>query len=424
MHDSAQALRGKKLLLVGFTLFSMFFGAGNLIFPPFLGAQAGTALWLAFAGFAVSAIGLPIAGVAAVARAGGLPALAGRVHPRFAQVFAVLVYLSIGPCLAIPRTASTSFEMLTPLVGRSTPGQFIYSLVFFAAAYFVALKPEKLTQRLGRILCPALLVLIVVLFAGCILRPAAPGYGTPAEAYAALPAAQGVLDGYQTMDALAALNFGAVIALNLQAVGITEEAAVRRGTIRAGLIAGGMLLVVYAMLTHIGGISGATFPGSGTGAAVLTALADGLFGRVGQVLLAAIFVIACFNTCVGLIASVGEYFHELLPRLPYPAIAAFFALMSMLLANIGLAGILSLSVPVLNAIYPIAIILIVVEFLPGRFQRTSVWRLSILFTAIQSIPAALPFGPLSTLMNALPLSSLGFGWLLPALIGIGVGLLM
>ena len=407
MHDSAQALRGKKLLLVGFTLFSMFFGAGNLIFPPFLGAQAGTALWLAFVGFAVSAIGLPIAGVAAVARAGGLPALAGRVHPRFAQVFAVLVYLSIGPCLAIPRTASTSFEMLTPLVGRSTPGQFLYSLVFFAAAYFVALKPEKLTQRLG-----------------CILHPAAPGYGTPAEAYAALPAAQGVLDGYQTMDALAALNFGAVIALNLQAVGITEESAVRRGTIRAGFIAGGMLLAVYAMLTHIGGISGAAFPGSGTGAAVLTALADGLFGRVGQVLLAAIFVIACFNTCVGLIASVGEYFHELLPRLPYPAIAAFFALMSMLLANIGLAGILSLSVPVLNAIYPIAIILIVVEFLPGRFQRTSVWRLSILFTAIQSIPAALPFGPLSTLMNALPLSSLGFGWLLPALIGIGAGLLM
>ena len=119
--------------------------------------------------------------MAAVARAGGLPVLAGRVHPRFAQVFAVLVYLSIGPCLAIPRTASTSFEMLTPLVGRSGLGQFLYSLVFFTAAYFVALRPEKLTQRLGRILCPTLLVLIVVLFAGCILRPAASGYG-PATA--------------------------------------------------------------------------------------------------------------------------------------------------------------------------------------------------------------------------------------------------
>ena len=226
------------------------------------------------------------------------------------------------------------------------------------------------------------------------------------------------------MDALAALNFGAVIALNIQAVGITEEAAVRRGTIRAGLVAGGMLLVVYAMLTHIGGISGAAFPVCDTGAAVLTALADGLFGRVGQVLLAAIFVIACFNTCVGLIASVGEYFHELLPRLSYPAIAAFFALMSMLLANIGLADILSLSVPVLNAIYPIAIILIVVEFLPERFQRPLVWRLGVLFTALQSIPAALPFGPLSGFMNALPLSGLGFGWLLPALIGIGIGLVL
>ena len=151
MHDSAQALRGKKLLLVGFTLFSMFFGAGNLIFPPFLGALAVTALWSAFVGFAVSAIGLPIAGVAAVARAGGLPALAGRVHPRFAQVVAVLGFLFLCRWLASSFTDSTSFEMLTTLVCWSTPGQFIYSLVFFAEAYFEALKPEKLTPRLGRV---------------------------------------------------------------------------------------------------------------------------------------------------------------------------------------------------------------------------------------------------------------------------------
>ena len=424
MHDSAQALRGKKLLLVGFTLFSMFFGAGNLIFPPFLGAQAGTALWLAFAGFAVSAIGLPIAGVAAVARAGGLPVLAGRVHPRFAQVFAVLVYLSIGPCLAIPRTASTSFEMLTPLVGRSTLGQFLYSLVFFTAAYFVALRPEKLTQRLGRILCPALLVLIVVLFAGCILRPAAPGYGTPAEAYAALPAAQGVLDGYQTMDALAALNFGAVIALNIQAVGITEEAAVRRGTIRAGLIAGGMLLVVYAMLGHAGAETGTVYPGLATGAEVLTVLAERLSGKAGLVLLAAIFMLACFNTCVGLIACVGEYFHTLLPRIPYPVLAAFFAAASMLIANLGLAEILRLSVPVLNALYPVAIVLITLSFVPGLEQRRRVYPLCIGCTAVQSIAAALPLGPLSALANALPLAALGFGWVLPAVIGLLAGIFL
>ena len=114
-----QALKGRKLLLVGFTLFSMFFGAGNLIFPPDLGAKAGTNFWPAFLGLAISAVGLPVAGVIAVARADGLDKLAGRVHPVFAQVFMILIYLSIGPCLAIPRTASTSFAMLTPLLGSS-----------------------------------------------------------------------------------------------------------------------------------------------------------------------------------------------------------------------------------------------------------------------------------------------------------------
>ena len=312
-----QTLRGKKQLLLGFTLFSMFFGAGNLIFPPYLGAQAGTHLWRAFLGFALSAIGLPIAGVVAVARAGGLPKLAGRVSPRFAQAFTILVYLSIGPCLAIPRTASTSFAMLEPLLpadGRAV--QLGYTAVFFAAAFCVALKPEKLTQRLGKVLCPALLVLIVVLFAGCLLHPAAAGYAAPAKAYAALPAVQGILDGYQTMDTLAGLNFGAVIALNIQALGVTDPGEIERGTIRAGFFSAGLFGVVYAMLTHIGGIAGAAFPGCETGAETLTQLANALFGRTGQVLLAALFLIACFNTCVGLISCVGQYFHQLFPRLP------------------------------------------------------------------------------------------------------------
>ena len=136
-----QKLPVKQRLLLGFTLFSMFFGAGNLIFPPHLGAQAGSNFWPAFAGFAVSAIGLPVAGVVAVARAGGFDQLASRVHPKFSLVFTILVYLSIGPCLAIPRTASTSFEMLVPLVGGGRGLQLGYSIVFFAAAFLVALHP-------------------------------------------------------------------------------------------------------------------------------------------------------------------------------------------------------------------------------------------------------------------------------------------
>ena len=387
-----QALKGRKLLLVGFTLFSMFFGAGNLIFPPDLGAKAGGNFWPAFLGLAISAVGLPVAGVIAVARADGLDKLAGRVHPVFAQVFMILIYLSIGPCLAIPRTASTSFAMLTPL--------------------------------LGRLLCPCLLVLILILFGGCLLHPLAVQYGAPTEAYHSAVVLQGVLYGYQTMDALAALNFGAVIAMNIRAQGVAREQDVQRSAIRAGLVAGGLLLAVYAMLGHAGALTGAAVPGLATGAEVLTVLAERLFGKAGLVLLAAIFMLACFNTCVGLIACVGEYFHTLLPRIPYPALASFFAAASMLIANLGLAAILRLSVPVLNALYPVAIVLIALSFVPGLEQRRWVYPLCIGCTAVQSIAAALPLGVLSALANALPLAALGFGWVLPAVAGLLAGILL
>ena len=320
-----KALKGRKLLLVGFTLFSMFFGAGNLIFPPDLGAKAGVNFWPAFLGLVISAVGLPVAGVIAVARADGLDKLAGRVHPVFAQVFMILIYLSIGPCLAIPRTASTSFAMLTPLLGSSAGLQLGYSVLFFGAAFLVALRPDRLTRWLGRLLCPCLLVLILILFGGCLLHPLAAQYGAPTDAYSSAVILQGVLYGYQTMDALAALNFGAVIAMNIRAQGVAREQDVQRSAIRAGLVAGGLLLAVYAMLGHAGALTGAAVPGLVTGAEVLTVLAERLFGKAGLVLLAAIFMLACFNTCVGLIACVGEYFHTLLPRIPYPALAAFFA---------------------------------------------------------------------------------------------------
>ena len=424
-----QKLRGRDLLLVGFTLFSMFFGAGNLIFPPFLGAQAGANTWLAFLGLAVSAIGLPVLGVVAVARSGGLPALASRVHPRFAAVFTLLCYLSIGPCLAIPRTASTSFEMLVPLVGGGAAKQFVYSVLFFAVAFLVALKPEKLTDRLGKILCPALIVLIVVLFAGCLIHPVAAHYGAPGGGYAAQPVAQGLLTGYQTMDTLAALNFGAVIALNIRARGVDDDKQVVRGTVRSGWIAGAVLLTIYAMLAHAGALSGAAFPGGETGADTLTSLAHALFGRPGQVLLAAIFLIACLNTCIGLISCVSEYFHGLFPRIPYVGFAAFFALASMVVSNIGLAGIIRLSTPVLNAIYPAAIVLIALSFVPRLETYRWVYPMTVGFTCVQSVVAALAQSGLrlpviTALLEKLPLAALGFGWIAPALAGLAVGLFL
>ena len=423
-------LRGKDLLLVGFTLFSMFFGAGNLIFPPFLGAQAGQATWIAMAGFALSAIGFPVLGVVAVARAGGLRALAGRVHPRFAAVFALLIYLSIGPGLAIPRTASTSFEMVAPLLRESGPlWQAAYSALFFAAALLVALRPEKLSDRLGKLLCPTLILLILVLFAGCVLRPVAGGYGPVEPPYTELPAVRGFLGGYQTMDTIAALNFGAVIALNIRARGVEEERQVVRGTVRAGWIAGAVLLAIYAMLAHIGALSGAAFPGGENGAETLTRIVDALFGRPGGILLALIFLIACLNTCIGLLSCCSEYFHRLVPRISYRLWVVFFAAVSAVISNIGLTGILRLSEPILSAIYPAALTMIVLFFLDrwlGRFPL--VFPLAVGLVCLESVTAALDqagiaLPGLTAAVRALPLAEAGLGWLLPALAGVLLGAL-
>lgn len=425
-----QQLSRKQQLLVGFTLFSMFFGAGNLIFPPQLGAQAGVQTWPAMAGLAISAIGLPILGVIAVVRAGSLNALASRVHPLFASIFTILIYLSIGPCLAIPRTASTSFEMAVPPflpAGTSTTWfQLGYSLIFFAAAFIVALHPERLTSRLGKILCPMLLVLVTVIFVGCLIHPVGE-YGPASAPYDHMAPVQGFLTGYQTMDAIAGLNFGIVIVLNIRALGVTQERSVLRTTIRAGVIAAILFAVVYSMLAHIGALSSTAFPGTTNGAVTLTNVVGAIFGPVGSVLLAAVFIIACFNTCVGLISSCASYFNTLVPKLPIPAWAAFFAVVSMIIANAGLDQILAISVPILNILYPPAIVLIFLAFLPGRVQKLwAIYPVGIAFTTVASILYTLqdlkiPLFGLDALLKSIPLADVKLGWVLPAVVGILLG---
>ena len=423
-------LRGKDLVLVGLTLFSMFFGAGNLIFPPFVGAQAGENTWPAMVGMAVSAVGLPVLGVVAVAKAGGLDTLGDRVHPVFSRIFTVVCYLAIGPCLAIPRTASTSFEMaVTTFVGAEAPlalYRLVYTAAFFALALWVALKPEKLTDRLGKLLCPTLIVLILIAFAGSLAHNW-DGYGPAATpGYAAAPVVTGFLAGYQTMDVIAALVFGIVIAISIRARGVTGEREIVAGTVKAGWMAGGLLLAIYAMLAHMGALSGGQFPGAANGAGVLTNLVFELFGAPGMILLAAIFVIACFNVCVGLITSCGEYFYRLWPKLSYRGWAVLFAVVSLAIANAGLDQILKVSVPVLGALYPVAIVLVLLAVCHRWVaDRPAVYPAVALCTAAASLLCAgadyLP--GLKAALSVLPLAEEGLGWVLPAAAGLLVGLL-
>lgn len=427
-----QSLSGRKFLIVGLTLFSMFFGAGNLIFPPYLAAQAGTSVWIAVLGFLISAVGLPILGVVAVARSGGLEKLAGRVHPIFAFIFTILIYLSIGPCLAIPRTAGTSFEMaVLPFINGEGQqiGQLFYSIAFFAAATMLAYHPDKLTERLGKVLCPTLLILILILFIGSLIRPIGV-FASPSESYQAIPAVKGFLEGYQTMDTIAALNFGIIIALNIRALGITKDDKVVKSTIQSGVMAGILLSLVYLALAYVGAQAGPNAQNLDNGARVLTFVVGEIYGKAGSILLGFIFLIACLNTCVGLLSCCSEYFITLFPKISYRAFVTLFALTSILVANAGLTRILAFSVPVLNAIYPVAIVLIVLSFCHnGTGKRKRIYPVSILFTVVVSIIYALEQSHIviafvTPLFGMLPGYKLGLGWVLPSILGAGIGFLL
>ncbi|RBP98122.1 branched-chain amino acid transport system II carrier protein [Bifidobacterium aemilianum] len=439
--DSVNHLGSRQRLLLTFTFFSMFFGAGNLIFPPLLGAQAGQATPLATLGFIISAVGLPILAVLVVAKVGGFSQLASRVSPRFALVLGVVIMLAIGPCCAIPRTATTSFEMAVgPFAGsqKAWLARLVYSLVFFALSLLFSQHPERLSKVLGRITTPLLLALIVILFIACLLQPQHE-FKTPMGPYATGQLTRGFVDGYQTMDLLAALYFGIVISANVHQLGILDSKGNRHETGLAGAGTGVLLVIIYGVLSYIGAFSGslkAINPASDTGATVLTNLTGQLFGSYGTAFVGLIFVIACFNVCTGLISTCSSYFaehfHSLgIHQLTYRFWTILFAFFSFLVSNAGLSAIITVSLPVLSALYPIAIVLVLLGFahqFSDRFSRVYAW--TVLLVAIYSIVNCLlelaqvfgfaPAGALD-LMGSLPLYSEQLTWLIPALLGLVIG---
>ena len=423
------ALRPSQLLAVGGMLFSMFFGAGNLILPPLLGLQAGTEAVPAMAGFLVAGIGLPVLAIVAVAVCGGVRELAGRVSPVFASVFIALMYLTIGPFLAIPRTSSTAFEMLKPLLpafdaGGTMVATVAFSAVFFGVAFVLALRPGLLSRVLGRFSAPALILLIVMVVASSLLGdPVEPA--APHAPYDANAVSHGFLTGYQTMDLLAALCFGIVVAANVRELGVSEPKRMAGAISGAGLVAGALMMAIYCGLGFVGASMGASMPEATNGAAVLTASASAHFGGAGTVIVAAIFLIACLNVCTGLISCCSEYFAEVVPRIPLAAWAAVFAVFSCAVSLLGLDAILAFSAPLLGALYPPAIVLVVMGLLRGPCDRLPrMWSCAVLTAAVFSVALGVrdAFAPGSWLpLDALPLAEFGLGWLLPALAGAVVG---
>ena len=426
-------LTGKKMLLTSFMLFSLFFGAGNLIFPPFMGQNAGTQTIPAMVGFLITAVVLPVLGVVVVAKFDGLNTLALNVGKKFSLLFTVLIYLSIGPGLGIPRAASVPFEMAVapylPEGSDLTVWMVAYSLVFFVIALWLCLNPQKLVARIGTFLTPSLLILLCFLFFTFLFRGEV-NIAPAQTAYTGAPFLQGFSDGYQTMDTIAALNFGLVIATTLGSFGLTEKKSVIRHTVLAGVFAGSILAVVYVMLTYMGMCSSGVYPIQDNGAWTLRCIVYQLFGDPGAILLAAIFTLACLTTCVGLINSISQYFSTLFKKLSYRQWVLVIVVFSFLICNLGLSAILSISIPVLNAIYPVSIVLILLGLSHGLWNANRfVYPVTIAATACVSVlyamdAARVPLGFVGNMLHTLPLYSMGFSWVCFAAAAVPVSVIL
>ncbi|WP_340701145.1 branched-chain amino acid transport system II carrier protein [Brevibacillus borstelensis] len=420
-------LSKKETISIGLMLFALFFGAGNMIFPPALGQSAGTNVWIAMLGFIITGVGLPLMGVVAVGLGGGsLSALAGRVHPVFGVLFTVVVYLAIGPFLALPRTGTVTFEMgVLPFLPESVKGSwvplFICTVVFFALTYWLSLHPSKLVDRIGKILTPALLLIIAVMFFQGVTHPIG-DVGAPAEAYQSTPFFKGFLEGYLTLDALAAMVFGIVVTTAIKEFGITDRAKLSLSTIKAGIIAATGLALVYLALGYLGATS-KTLGVSDNGGQILTAVVQHLFGSMGSLLLGLAVTLACITTSVGLVTACSRFFSDRFPVVSYKTMVAVLCVFSTAVANVGLTQLIALSVPVLVAIYPLAIVLMLLSFLHPVFRGySSVYIGAIVTTAAISLTDGLkqlgvPMDAITALYKHLPLYAEGIGWLLPAFVG-------
>ena len=414
-------LSKNELLIVGLMLFSLFFGAGNLIFPPFLGQESGSNVWLTMSGFIITAVGFPILGVIAVSKTNGLQNLAAHVNPKFSLVYTILIYLSIGPLLGIPRAGSLPYEMaVAPFMPESFTyhklALLLFTTVFFIAAYLLALNPTKLVDRMGKILTPILLFLLLLVFVASFFKDFST-YGPVGKSYERNPVVEGFLGGYLTMDTIAALNFGVVISVVIKDFGISENNVVKT-TVKAGLIAGFFLIIIYASLAHLGALSGGMYGSTENGAQTLANVITYIFGNWGLVLLALIFTLACLTTSIGLITSCSQYFSTI-TKLHYKQWVRIFTVWSLVIANLGLTQILKISVPILDLIYPVALVLISLSLFDFIFKAShTIYFNTVFVTAVLSLIKVLDslnfYKP--KVLVSLPWYDSGLAWVLPALV--------
>ena len=425
-----KGIKARDIPIVGFALFAMFLGAGNIIFPPFLGAHSGTNFILGWLGFAATGVGLPVLGVVAVAKSGGTAdGVSLKVSSKFARILNLLIMTFIGPLFAIPRTAATTVELaLEPFLPKAWSTQVILivgALIFFAICLFFVLSPSNAVDRIGTILTPLLIIFLLALILLSIFKP----MGKPVEGLLAEPFSTGFTTGYQTMDALASIMFGGTVFVTLLQKGYTKDDA-KRAMWPIALIAGVALIVVYLGLIWVGASGSATLQNFNEKTALTVAAVGELAGLTGQIILAGIIFFACCTTAFGLIITAADYYRESFgERRSYRFWGILVTLISYFISIIGVEGIIIIAGPLLELIYPVVIVLVVLNLFSPRLQHRWIYIGALIGAAPAAILNALrAFDGVKVFSESLlayfPFGLSGFGCFVPAAIGGAIGYLL
>ena len=418
-------LKSSDVLAIGFMTFAFFLGAGNIIFPPLAGNLAGDAYIPAMLGFLATAVGLPLITIIAVAKAGGGLLTMTRFLPAVvATAVAAAIYIIIGPAFAAPRTSLVAYEMgIKPFLGdaASDTTLALYYVVFFVVTAFFALSQGKLIDNIGKILTPALILLLTVLAIAVFIMPQG-DIGSAQAAYVDSAFTKGFLEGYNTMDTFASLMFGMLIINVLKSKGVKDKADQFKYLIMAGSIAAAGLAFVYISLFYLGATSQSLIAASSdiNGGMILTTYVQALFGMPGQYILAAVVTLACLTTAVGLASAIAEFFHELKPQWSYNTLVIVNCIICAVVANVGLSQLITISVPVLFAVYPLAIAIVALTLLHDRFANPQlasrvVVLVAFMFGLLDGLKVS---GFAMTGFDFLPLFDKGLAWVLPTIVAI------
>lgn len=431
-----RSLTTREIIVVASTLFGMFFGAGNLIFPVHLGQMAGSNSVPAIIGFCITAVTIPILAVAAIGNthSDNLYQLSSKVGKKYGWWFTLILYLTIGPLFAIPRCASVSFTTgVAPLLGGAgiRIWQLIFTFIFFAFVLYFSLKPGKITVWIGKIINPLFLIFLGILVVVSMIHPGASmSEVAPIEGYESGALFNGMIEGYGTMDAIAGLAFGIVVINIIRDLGVDDDNDVAKEAIKSGVLTAILMIVIYALTIIMGAQSRGLFDLSDNGAIALTQLSGHYLGAFGSFVLAFTITFACLKTSIGLVTSCSEMFLKLIPgKLNYRGWAMVFTLFSFIISNVGLTAIIQYAVPVLMLIYPLAITLTLLALFDKLFGGSK--AVYICVTVLTAVPAVFDFlkalgvSAVADLGSKIfPFYDLGLGWAVPALIGLVIGLVI